>query len=63
VQQVLGSTALSLAAVFVPWLPLGILGMVPFVLEIPGESSLRLHAAAAVLCLLVAAWSFWENES
>jgi len=63
VQQVLGSAALSLAAIFVPWLPLGIIGVVPFVLEIPGESSLRLHAAAAVLCLLVAAWGFWESDS
>lgn len=63
VQQAVGSAALSLAAVFVPWLPLGILGVVPFVLEIPGESSLRLHAGAAVLCLLIAAWGFWESDS
>jgi len=58
----LGSGALAAAVVFMLWLPLGIAGVVPFVLELPGESQLRTHAAAAVLCLLVAAWGFWERE-
>ena len=62
-KQLVGGGALSLAAVFMLWLPLGALGVVPFVLELPGESHLRSHAAAAVLCLLVAAWGFWEHES
>jgi hypothetical protein len=62
VRRVLGSAALSLAVVFVLWLPLGVLGMVPFVFEIPGDSHLRVHTAAAVLCLLVAAWGFWEID-
>ncbi len=63
VQRVMGGAALLLALLFVMWLPLGILGVVPFVLEFPGESRLRLHAAGAVLSLLVAAWGFWEHES
>lgn len=63
VQRAFGGAALSLASLFMLWLPLGVLGVVPFVLEIPGESALRTHAAAAVLCLLVAAWGFWEVES
>jgi len=50
----------ALAVVFMVWLPLGILGVVPFELEIPGESSLRTHAGAAVACLMVTAWAFWE---
>jgi hypothetical protein len=53
--------ALSLALLLIAWLPLGIANVVPFVIELPGESSLRLHAAAAVVCLLVAAWGFWER--
>lgn len=61
--RLVGGGALSLAAVFTLWLPLGVLGVVPFVLELPGESHLRSHAAAAVLCLLVAAWGFWERET
>ena len=52
--------ALSLALMFVVWLPLGILDVVPFALDSPGESSLRVHTAAAVLCLIIAAWAFWE---
>ena len=52
--------ALSIALMFVVWLPLGILDVVPFVLSLPGESSLRVHTAAAVLCLMIAAWAFWE---
>jgi len=55
-----GVVGAVLAFVFMVWLPLGILGIVPFVLEIPGESSLRTHAGAAVACLMVTAWACWE---
>ena len=50
-----------LAALFIAWLPLGILGLVPFLLQIPGESLLRTHAGAAVACLMVTAWACWED--
>jgi len=43
------------------WLPLGILDIVPFALSVPGVLQLRLHAGAAVACLLLAAWAFWES--
>ena len=56
----IGRCAFALALVCIAWLPLGILEVVPFVLKWPGESSLRLHAGAAVGSLLVAAWGFWE---
>lgn len=61
-QRRIAVCALTLALLFIAWLPLGIAGVVPFVIELPGESSLRLHAAAAVVCLLVAAWGFWERR-
>lgn len=51
--------SLVLALILAAWLPLGIFGIVPFVLELPGESMLRTHAGAAVACLIVAAWGFW----
>ena len=50
-----------MAALFVAWLPLGVLGVIPFVLQIPGESYLRTHAGAAVACLMVTAWAYWES--
>lgn len=59
-QQMIGTIAFLLALMFIVWLPLGILHVVPLVLELPGESSLRVHAAAAVGCLVVAAWGFWD---
>jgi len=49
------------ALVFIVWLPLGILHVVPLVLELPGESSVRVHAGAAVGFLMVAAWGFWDG--
>jgi hypothetical protein len=54
--------AFVLAIGFVAWLPAGLLQIVPFVLSLPGESGLRVHAAAAVACLLVAAWGFWNEQ-
>ena len=61
-QIIVGRCAFALAVIFIVWLPLGIFNVLPFVLELPGESSLRLHAAAAVGCLMVAAWGYWERS-
>ena len=55
----IGGGAFVLSLVFIVWLPLGVLNVVPFVLELPSEPSVRVHAAVAVGCLLVAAWGFW----
>jgi hypothetical protein len=55
----IGVIAAILAAVFVLWLPLGILDIVPFTFTIPGESAARSHAGLAVGSLMVAAWGFW----
>ncbi|MDP9090356.1 MAG: hypothetical protein M3O26_16640 [Pseudomonadota bacterium] len=56
-----GAGALALGLLFGAWLPLGLFHVVPFVLELAGETALRTHAAAAVACLMVAAWGFWED--
>ncbi len=50
-----------LAVLFILWLPLGILEIVPFIFALPGESELRSHAGIAVSLLLLAAWGFWES--
>lgn len=57
----LGWIAVLCAVVFAVWLPLGILELIPFVFEIPGETLLRSHAGLAVGSLMVAAWGFWEK--
>lgn len=58
--MVFGSCAFVLALIIVEWLQLGIFNVLPCVLELPGEAGLRLHAAAAVGCLMFAAWGCWE---
>ena len=60
-RRVAGVVGGVLAIVFMAWLPLGILGVVPFALVIPGESALRTHAGIAVACLLATAWACWED--
>ena len=61
VRRTIGAIAFTLAVALVAWLPLGILHVVPFVLTLPGESALRVHAAAAVGSLMIAAWGFWGS--
>lgn len=59
-RRAIGTIAFGMALVFVAWLPLGVYEIVPFALMLHGESSLRTHGAAAVGCLLIAAWGFWD---
>ena len=56
----IGAASFALALAFIAWLLLGMLDVVPLVLLLPGESTLRTHATAAVACLMVAAWGFWD---
>ena len=60
-RQGTGAGALALGLLFGAWLPLGLFHVVPFVFELAGETALRTHATAAVACLMVAAWGFWED--
>lgn len=57
----IGVGALAFGLLLGAWLPLGLFHVVPFVLELAGETALRTHAAAAVTSLLVAAWGFWKE--
>lgn len=61
-RRAIGALSFATALVFIAWLPLGLFDVVPFVISLPGESALRTHGAAAVACLLVAAWGFWEQS-
>jgi len=59
-RRLTGAGAFALALVFIGWFLLGMFQVVPLALQLPGESALRTHATAAVACLLVAAWGFWD---
>jgi hypothetical protein len=60
-RRLIGMAAFAAALIFAGWLLLGILGVLPLLFHLPGESALRSHAGAAVFLLLVAAWAFWET--
>ena len=58
----IGKAALFLAALAVIWLILGMLNMVPFLIELPQETSTRAHASLAVIFLLIGSWAFWNED-
>lgn len=57
----IGAGFFALALLSTGWLLLGILDVVSLSLRLPGESLVRSHAGAAVLCFLIAAWGYWET--
>jgi hypothetical protein len=58
----IGKVALFLSLVSVIWLLLGMFNMVPLLIELPQETSIRAHASLAVILLLVASWAFWNED-
>ena len=58
----IGVIALSLAAFAVVWLLLGMANIVPFLTELPQETSTRAHASLAVVLLLIGSWAFWNED-
>ena len=58
----IGKAALVLASLLVIWLILGMLNMVPFLIELPQETSIRAHASLAVIFLLIGSWAFWNED-
>ncbi|MDG2252110.1 MAG: hypothetical protein P8K73_00500 [Methylophilaceae bacterium] len=58
----IGQVAIFLAILAVIWLLLGIIDIVPFLIELPQETSIRAHASLAVILLLIASWAFWNEN-
>jgi len=58
----IGIIALFLASLAVTWLLLGMLNIVPFLIELPQETSIRAHASLAVIFLLIGSWAFWNED-
>ncbi len=58
----IGKAALFLAALAVIWLILGMINLVPFLIELPQETSIRAHASLAVIFLLIGSRAFWNED-
>ena len=58
----IGKAALFLASLAVIWLLLGMVNILPFLIELPQESNIRAHASIAVIFLLIASWAFWNED-
>ena len=58
----IGKVVLFFAMLAVIWLLLGMVNIVPFLMELPQETSIRAHASLAVILLLIASWAFWNED-
>ena len=58
----IGKVALFLSLISGIWLLLGMFNIVPLLIELPQETSIRAHASLAVILLLVASWAFWNED-
>ena len=59
---IIGKAALFLASLAVIWLLLGMVNIVPFLIELPQETTIRAHASIAVIFLLIGSWAFWNEN-
>ncbi|MDC1027213.1 hypothetical protein N8384_02445 [Candidatus Thioglobus sp.] len=44
------------------WLLLGMANLVPLLIELPNETSIRAHASLAVIFLLIGSAAFWNED-
>ena len=58
----IGKAALILGIAALIWLLLGMINVVPFLIELPQETSVRAHASLAVIFLLIGSWAFWNED-
>ena len=59
---IIGKAALFFALLAVIWLLLGMVNVVPFLIELPQETTIRAHASIAVIFLLIGSWAFWNEN-
>ena len=58
----IGIAALVLGSLALIWLILGMINVVPLLIELPQETSIRAHAALTVIFLLMGSWAFWNED-
>ena len=61
-KRIIGKVALFLSALAVIWLLLGMANILPFLIELPQETSIRAHASLAVIFLLIGSAAFWNED-
>jgi len=58
----IGLAALALGLLAVIWLILGMFNVLPLLIELPQETSIRAHASLAVIFLLIGSAAFWNED-
>mgnify|MGYP005663363215 CR=1 FL=1 len=58
----IGIAALALGSLALIWLILGMINVVPLLIELPQETSIRAHASLTVIFLLIGSWAFWNED-
>ena len=58
----IGIAALVLGSLALVWLILGMINVVPLLIELPQETSIRAHASLALIFLLIGSWAFWNED-
>ena len=58
----IGKVAFALGIFALIWLLLGMINVVPFLIELEQETSIRAHASLAVIFLLIGSWAFWNED-
>ena len=58
----IGIAALVLGFLALVWLILGMINVVPLLIELPQETRIRAHASLAVIFLLIGSWAFWNED-
>ena len=58
----IGIAALVLGSLALICLILGMINVVPLLIELPQETSIRAHASLTVIFLLIGSWAFWNED-
>tara|TARA_Y100000768_G_scaffold56024_1_gene37344 strand:- start:1087 stop:1275 length:189 start_codon:yes stop_codon:yes gene_type:complete len=58
----IGKFALFSGSLALIWLLLGMINVVPLLIELPEVTRVRAHASLAVLLLLIGSWAFWNED-
>ncbi|MAZ79530.1 MAG: hypothetical protein CMD72_02145 [Gammaproteobacteria bacterium] len=58
----IGIAAIILGSLALIWLIFGMINVVPFLIDLPQETSIRAHASLTVTLLLIGSWAFWNED-